>query len=226
MPTAPNFPFTPLYIGAGRRFRSLRVISHPAVEPVTLAELRAHCAIDIEDHDPMLAGFIAAAREWAERYCDRHFIDTRLEMTLDNFPADVEIKLPRGSFSPTAGRQQIELSYFDANLISQSLTEAAPNLVSSGNQFLANRASIPPVITPNILGYWPVVGPLRSAVYIRWWAGFGSSPSEVPRAVRHAILMIAAHYFLNREAAAATELIPVPYGAMHLLAMYKAGGYA
>jgi uncharacterized phiE125 gp8 family phage protein len=227
VPTAPNFPFLPFYQGVGsRRFRSLAVVTQPTVEPVTLAEARLHCAVDGEEHDQQLLGFIAAARQYAERFCDRHFIDAKLQMTLDNFPADVELPLPRGPFSPTAGRQTVEVEYYDSNLTMHTMTEGQPNRVSGSTEFLVNRNSIPPVLTPNILGYWPVVGPVRNAVIIRWWAGCGNSPEAVPRPIRHAILMKVGHWFLNREAAAPTTLNAVPYGVTEMLSMFRTGGYA
>jgi uncharacterized phiE125 gp8 family phage protein len=226
-PTSPNFPFPTLYQSAsGRRFRSLAVIVQPAVEPVTLAEARLHCAVDHEEFDPMLQSLIQAAREYAERFCRRHFIDTKLQMTLDNFPLEVELPLPRGPVSPTSSRQTVEVEYYDTNLSLHSMTEAQPNRVSNSTEFLVNRIAIPPVITPNIIGYWPVVGALRNAVVVRWWSGFGDSPNAVPRAVRHSILLMVGNWFLNREAAAPTALTKIPYGVNEMLTMFRIGGYS
>lgn len=227
MPTAMNWPFANLYIAPpSRRFRSLSVITPPVVEPVTLAEAKRHLRVEHEDEDEQIQGLIAAARQYAERRCDRHWIDTRLEMKLDQFPAAVEVLLPRPPFSPTAGRQAIEVEYLDSALGANVMTEALPGFVTSGSQFLANRRSEPAVITPNVNGYWPVVGPVRSAITIRWWAGYGDSPAAVPQGVRTAILMLVGHWYLNRESASPTNLTPVPHGVEQLLAMASWGAYS
>lgn len=225
--TIANFPFSYMYVGdRGRRFRSLAVIVQPVVEPVTLNEFKAHLRVDSDDEDDLLVGLVSAARGYAERRIDRHLIDTRLEMRLDTFPAEIEIRLPRPPFSPTAGRQTIEIEYIDPALNTHSLAEAVPNFQSTGAHFLANRAAVPAIVTPNINGFWPVTGPVRSAVTIRWWAGFGASPNDVPRGIRAAILMLAAHWYANREAASPGVMNHIPLGVNELLAMHSWGSYA
>ena len=227
MPTAITFPFVSAYLNSPvRRFRSLAVLQEPTVEPVTLVEAKSHVRVDHEAEDDLLMGLIAAARQYAERRIDRHLIDTRLEMKLDQFPAEQEIRLPRPPFSPTAGRQAVELEWVDATLQPHAMTEAVPNLTPSGDRFLVDRKAVPTIITPNIYGYWPVVGPIRSAVTIRWWAGYGDSPAAVPRGIRSAILMLVGHWYLNREAASPTTLSEPPMGVNELLSMHRWGAYA
>lgn len=225
--TTQNFTFANIYLGGStRRYRSLRKLTQPEVEPVTLAEVKAQCRVDHNDEDALLLGHIQAAREYAEQRTDRCLIDTRLEMQLDRFPSEVEIRLPRPPFSPTAGRQTIEVQYLDTSLTTQSVYESTPNMTSTGTQFLANRHATPAIITPNMSGYWPAVGPLRSAVTVRWWAGYGSTPDSVPRGIRNAILALAAHWFLNREAVASGGMSKVPFMVDELLAIHSWGSYA
>lgn len=225
--TTQNFTFANIYLGGStRRYRSLRKIVEPAVEPVTLAEVKMQCRVDHNDEDPLLLGHIQAAREYAEQRTDRCLIDTRLEMQLDRFPSEVEVRLPRPPFSPTAGRQTIEVQYLDTSLATQSVYEATPSLASTGAQFLANRAATPAILTPNMNGYWPAVGPLRSAVTVRWWAGYGATGDAVPRGIRNAILALAAHWYLNREAVASGSMSKVPMMVDELLAIHSWGSYA
>lgn len=225
--TTQNFTFANIYLGGStRRYRSLRKIVHPVVEPVSLAELKIQCRVEHDEEDSLLAGHIQAAREYAEQRTDRCLIDTRLEMQLDRFPSEVEVRLPRPPFSPTTGRQTIEVQYLDTSLTTQSIYEAAPNLSSTGAQFLANRAATPAILTPNMNGYWPAVGPLRSAVTVRWWAGYGDSGDKVPRGIRNAILALAAHWYLTREAVTTGGMAKVPMMVDELLAIHSWGSYA
>lgn len=225
--TTQAFTFANIYLGgSSRRYRSLRKIVPPVVEPVSLAEVKMQCRVEHDDEDDLLMGHIQAAREYAEQRLDRCLIDTKLEMQLDRFPSEVEVRLARPPFSPTEGRQTIEVEYLDTSLTLRQVYEATPNLQSTGAQFLANRSAVPAILTPNMNGYWPAVGPLRSAVTVRWWAGYGDSGDKVPRGIRNAILALAAHWYLNREAVSTGNLSKVPMMVDELLAIHSWGAYA
>lgn len=44
-------------------------------EPITLSEAKAHLRVSNTQEDTMITRMITSAREWAERYCNRAFID-------------------------------------------------------------------------------------------------------------------------------------------------------
>lgn len=225
-----NLVFTNLYLGdTGRRYRSLARITQPVVEPVTLRQLKAHLRIEHDEEDEYLLALIGAGRQYAEARCDRCFIDTQLEMQTDTFPAAIELPLPLPPFSPTPGRQAIEVSYLNAGMQRLTMTETEPATVSAPATFLAQRFSTPAVLTPSVNGYWPVTGPVRSAVTIRWWAGYGPDATTVPKGVVHAIMMLAAHWYNNREAvtvAGGITATTVPMGVDELLSIHSWGAYA
>lgn len=222
-----NLVFNNYYVSeTGRRYRSLQKIVPPAVEPVTLAEAKRHLRVEFEDDDDYIVGLITAARQYCELRLDRCLIDTRLEMKLDTFPSGWELPLPLPPFSPTVGRQEIEITFLNVQLQPLSVVEAEPTIVSTPGTFIANRASTPAMLTPNVNGYWPVTGPLRSAVTIRWWAGYGDGADKVPRGIRHACLMLLGHWYMNREAVAPGSFGTVPLGVNELLSAFSWGSYA
>ena len=53
---------------------SLQLITPPAIEPVTLAEAKAHLKVDTTDDDTLITSLIAAARARAEWHTRRAFI--------------------------------------------------------------------------------------------------------------------------------------------------------
>jgi len=55
----------------------------PAIEPVTLEELKDHLRIDSADEDAVLTGLLAAAREWCEGFQNRAYITQTLQLWLD-----------------------------------------------------------------------------------------------------------------------------------------------
>lgn len=224
-----NLVFTNLYIGdTGRRYRSLTRVTQPVVEPVTLRQLKQHLRIEHDEDDEYLIALIAAGRHYAEARCDRCFIDTQLEMQTDTFPAAIELPLPMPPFSPTPGRQAIEVSYLNSAMVRLTMAETEPAVSSNPGTFLAQRIGTPAILTPAVNGYWPVTGPVRSAVTIRWWAGYGPDATTVPRGVVHAILMLAAHWYGNREAVNVGQgytATQVPIGANELLSIHGWGAY-
>lgn len=224
-----NLVFNHFYLAeTGRRYRSLAKIVQPSVEPVTLAQAKMHLRVEQEDEDEHIQGLIQAARTYCELRLDRCLIDTRLEMKLDTFPAGIELALPLPPFSPTPSRQAIEITFKNVQLQEISIVEAEPVLAPAPGTFIVNRAATPVMLTPNVNGYWPVTGPIRSAVTIRWWAGYGDTGLAVPKGIRHAMLMLVAHWYGNREAVSVTgSSVPtVPIGVDELLSTFSWGSYA
>src|SRR5580698_1617204 len=60
----------------------------PAVEPVTLTQVKQFCTITsgFTDDDALLTGLIVAGRQQAESYTRRAFFDQTWKLTLDHFP--------------------------------------------------------------------------------------------------------------------------------------------
>src|SRR5690348_2350837 len=98
-----------------------KVISESAQEFLTLAEVRLHCRVDAigspAEHadDPLLEALITVARESAEKFTGRSFVQRTLELALDSFPCGA-IRLPRGplqellSIGYDAGDGQVALT--------------------------------------------------------------------------------------------------------------------
>ena len=61
----------------------MTVIAPPAFEPVTLAEVKVWLRLDADYtvEDDLLRGLIQAAREWAEHYTQRAFVQRTVEVT-------------------------------------------------------------------------------------------------------------------------------------------------
>jgi len=84
------------------RYRSLKTLTQPAAEPVSLSEAKQHCRVDTDSDDAYIGSLIAAAREWCEAYCDETFVHTRYKMTLDSFPTEIELPRPPMATAGTA----------------------------------------------------------------------------------------------------------------------------
>ena len=202
------------------QYRSLTRQTAPAVEPVTLSEAKAHCRIDSTADDAYVASLITAAREWCEQYLDRTLVHTQWVMRFDTFPTSgIEaIELPRPPMVASGPNTAVSLSY---TLEDGSTATYATNL------FRVDRASTPGAVKTNYGQTWPPHRQDDNAISVTWWAGYGASGSDVPAAIRHAILMLCSHWYETRGATVATGAVPqdVPFGVSSLLDSVRWGSY-
>ena len=73
--------------GIGRRYKmplsSVEVLTPPAEEPVTLAEVKSYIKVDFNDDDDLINLMIKASRQQIEEYCKRSFVTQTLRYNLD-----------------------------------------------------------------------------------------------------------------------------------------------
>lgn len=149
---------------------TLRIISPPAVEPITKAELRDWARIDAGNTtDALLDMLIAGARKVAEDRTGRAFITQTWERVYDKFPAaEMEIgMLPLASIT--------SVKYYDADGALQTLASTLYTLDAN---------ALPGWV---LLAYdetWPDTYAIANAVVIRFVAGYGAAGSDVPAEIR------------------------------------------
>jgi len=164
----------------------LKVLVPPAVEPVSLDEIKLQARIDGTDEDTLLAQYIKTAREHVETILRRALITQTLQLTLDSWWDDeLELLMP-----PLQSVSQI--TYRDADGQEHTLSAASyvvDNTSDPGRIRFAYGAT-----KPNVELY------PYSAIKITYIAGYGNSASNVPEPIRQAIRMLAVHYYDNREA--------------------------
>ena len=199
------------------QYRSLTRATPPAVEPVSVSEAKAHLRVDISDDDSYISTLITAAREWCEQYLDRTLINTQWTMRLDSFP--YEIELPRPPIATSGTTTAVALTYTLGDDSTATLSTTA---------YRVDRNSTPGVVRQLRAGTWPANLDDYNAVAVTWWAGYGASGTSVPAGIRHAILMLVAHWYDGaRQAAVSSGAVPqdVPYGVKSLLDSQRWGSY-
>ena len=195
------------------RYRSLRRITGPTVEPVSIAEAKAHLRIDsgFTDDDIYLQSLISAARIHVETVSDRTLIRSQWQMKMDVFPS-WDIELPRPPFAPG----DVTVSYVPSDAV---------YLPVSFTNFRVDSDSTPAVIRPQWNGSWPSARGAENDVMITYWAGYGPSSLFVPTPARHCILMLVASWYANREAVVQGGMNPVPMAVEVLLGAINWGQY-
>jgi len=191
--------------------RSIELTTPPADEPLTVAQLKSHARIDHAHEDSDYADYIKAARETAEHFTRRQFLEATWTAKYDEFPPCTIWELP---YPPLLS--VTSLSYLDTAGVSQTLTLNTDYKVQSGDSrfiFLPFGKS------------WPLAYDEPSAVTIVYKAGW-SAPENVPAPIVQAIRMTAAQLILNRETLSPVDLKEIPVGAHRLLEPWKVPHFA
>lgn len=156
---------------------ALKIITPPAVEPITLEEAKKNLRIDSNDDDLLITSLIKQAREWCEDYQNRKYITQTLEYVLDSFPRGNAIV-----FYNSSPLQEVEsIKYYDASRQEYLFDEI--NYIADLDGFV-NRVVL------DSGRHWPI-GELQSvnAVRARVVAGYGDTADKVPETIKWAMIL-------------------------------------
>ena len=175
----------------------VRVVTPPDIEPVTLAEVttQAHASVGVEDD--WFTDQIVAARQIAEEFMNRAFIEQVLEVTYDDYPY-FPILVPT---APVISIDQI--SIFDTDntesiLYTSSTTTPSPT--TGDLTFNIDVNTEPARIDLDYGLTWPsTVLRDMSSVKIQYTAGYGDSADDVPSRIKSAIKLFVSHMYDNRN---------------------------
>lgn len=146
-----------------------RRLTPPAIDPVALGDLKAHCAIasDVTDFDAILSGFLRTASaefETASEFCP---IAQRWELALERFPTD-EIQLWPG---PVRAVESVR--YLDADGDLQTLDAA---------DYQVDLTDAPARICRAWSTPWPSIRPGPRAVLVTYLCGAAAPITAVDAA--------------------------------------------
>ena len=180
----------------------------PTLEPVTLAEAKAHIGVFTSDDDAMITSLITAARQSVEAYIRRPICTQTIVLTLDKFPAVIELpRLPVQSIT--------SISYIDDNGSTQSFTDFKADLTGDFNA----------TIEPDYDYTFPSTRVESAAVTVTMVAGYGlptDSPDLIPFPIKQAILLLIGSMYNNREnEVVGFSVVEVPVNVKWLLNAYR-----
>ncbi len=199
---------------------SLFLVTEPAVEPLSLAEAKAHCKVDVDDENDLIDTLIIAARQTVETFTHRALITQTWALKLDDFPdwrtsasawAAIVLPLP-----PTQSITSI--TYLDLNGATQTWD---PTFYDTDLP-VGPRAS-PGRVLPAYQQIYPVTRQVPNAVTVTFVAGYGLAVA-VPAAMKAAMKLLVGNLWLNREAGqiirGSADILP--FGVDALLWPFKA----
>lgn len=177
-------------------------ISTASVLPVSLVLLKAQVHETDGYQDELLEFYLSVAAAHVENMTGRAITETSWRQVLDGFP-EGGIVLPFGPLKADS----LTITYLDASEATQAVDVA--DLIVDG---AAVEARI-----DHVLGVWPDTSDQIASVTLEWVTSADPCPPELAQAV----LMLAAHYFGNREAVAVPAVAEVPLGVKALIATQR-----
>ncbi len=161
-----------------------KVATSPAIEPVTLEELKFFARIDTTYDDSILTNFIQSARESMENLLGRALIEQTISLQMDFWPS-VDIELPR---PPLISIDKVVVLDEDDAETTYSASNYYIITNSTPGKIILKKDVTPPNTSDRYYG-----GHL-----IQYKAGYGDEAADIPRAIRDGILMWAAIMYEKR----------------------------
>lgn len=185
-----------------------RLITPPAVEPVTLAEAKAHLRLEHSLDDAYVTTLIQAARQYVEKVCWRGLVTQTWELVIDEFPASDYIELPKGELQSITS-----VSYVDANGVTQTF---------ANTDYEADTVTVPGRIMLKYLMSWPSgARSVWNAVRIQYVVGWADA-AAVPAPIKQAILLLVSQMYEHRTPeVVGTIMAAVSFSFGALLAPYR-----
>lgn len=182
------------------------LITGPAIEPVSLDDVKAHLRLDGTDEDRLLHAAIISARIHVEVATRRALVRQQWRIYLDDWPPGRTVSLP---VSPVIAVDQV--TFYDV--------AGVPRVWDAAN-YRVDAAGLPARIIARMR---PEPALYDNGVEIDVTAGYGVSSIDVPAPLRQAVLILVTHWYEHRglighDFAGAIA----PHGFEALIAPYRA----
>lgn len=164
--------------------RRLYLVTAPAVEPITVAEVKAFARIDGTTEDTLIEGFIEGIRGQMESYLRRALIEQTWAVQMDYWPSDI-IELPMPPLISiisvvTLGEDATETEYDSDNYY--TITGAEPG------EIVIKNGVTPPYNSDRYHGGYKIT-------YI---AGYGNEADDVPQMIREGLKLWVTDFYETR----------------------------
>jgi uncharacterized phiE125 gp8 family phage protein len=192
---------------------SLSLITPPSEEPIDLDEAKRQCRVDLDDEDALIQSYLVAAREYIENITGRQLNTATWDLGLDGFPYWIDV--PKAPL-----RSVTSITYTDTAGVTQTLASSGYKVIGAVGTNVSPTAPRGR-IEQAYAAYWPIVRGESGNVTVRFVAGYGNA-SQVPQALKQAMLLLIGHWYRNREPVSIGNIVtPLPMSVDALLGPYR-----
>ena len=163
---------------------ALVMTSAPALEPVTVEEAKEHLRVDGTHEDVLISSLIVTSRLHIEAALGLSLVSQAWKLVLDAWPMDAVVNIPM--------RPVIAV-----NTITVFAADGSGEVIEPAN-YVVDLASSPPRIATQG-ATWPKPMRAVNGIEIDFVAGYGAMASDVPAPIRHALMLLVAHWYEHRD---------------------------
>ncbi len=186
------------------------LLSGPETVIITPAEAKEHLRVSHTDEDTLITSLIQAATDYLDAdhgILGRALITQRWQLTMKDFPTygDVHLPVPRV-------QQVTSFKYYDADNVQQDFGVDQYRLVTNDEDAIiefVDGATIPTVYDR------------ADAVQIQYDTGYGDAATDIPQALRVAMLLMIGNWYEHREAVLPQSLEELPLAVRSLLQPFR-----
>jgi uncharacterized phiE125 gp8 family phage protein len=202
---------------------ALKQVTDATVEPVSLADAKAHMSVTDGTDDAYIPLLIKAARRRLENEMQRALIQQTWRFTLDHFPWFHQRAFPVG-FQPIVIPRPPMIDVDSIKYMDPTDPTGQTLITLNANTYLVDSDSEPARIQSTNNSTWPATLRQMGAVQIQYKSGYDDDGSTVPEEIKMAIKQVVAHSYENRESVVVSEtravIAEVPQTALWLIEPY------
>lgn len=187
----------------------LKLVTAPATLPFTVAEVKQHLRVDINDDDAYIVSLINAAMAFVDGPSGLGLclVSQVWEMACDGFSDRIKIPI-----YPVSSVDSI--TYLDSDGAEQTLASTVYRVNNYGNM---------PFVALEYNQSWPTYREIENTVKVRFTAGY----TEVPTDLKQALLLLIGNWYENREASVlGASAIELPFAVGAIFNKYRVAGIA
>jgi len=212
-------------------YRGNRQTVAPAIEPLTIREVKLALNISDDADDELIAQFIRDAVSEIEEVSGLAMISQTWQLTLDRWPPAREPwweGVRQGSISDLHGSSyasDVRLPRYPLQSITSCTVyseDGTSSAVTVANVFDVDTQSLPGRMTLQSGAAWPVALRANNAIEVVYVAGYGDAPENIPDGLRRAVRQMAAYAYANRGDGCSMADAYDASGAARIVDRYKA----
>lgn len=187
------------------------LVAGPTTPVVTRDEAKLHLRVDSDEEDALIDGLIAAVLSLFDGYAGilgRCLVSQTWQLTADDFCRRMRLPMPAASIASIKVRDTTD-------------TLSAP--IDSANYSLLGDARGSFVRFKDGYAY-PGDLAETEGVVIQFVAGYGAAATDVPAAIKVAMLLMIGHWYAHREAVTEASASLLPLAVKSLIAPFRLRG--
>ena len=181
----------------------LEVVTGPTQEPITITNIKEHLRLDEDVDDLQVNAYIIAAREWAETYTSRFFMQRTMRQWYDASPVNSHALIDgtiQGHQNYFTGNQKLEVAATPVSSIDsiKYYDDDDTEYTWDSSNYYADTIADIPRIGLRTGGSFPTDLRKQNSIAVNFTVGYGDNAASVPQAIKVAMMQYITFLYEHR----------------------------